>query len=194
MQKHVEEKLECAQGIMRKGGMRQLKASWPWTELSNRVRVLCFRYRPPKQEAKLDELFRKNWKNSSLVQLFLEYFKDNFCVQVLDGLIWYVLCGICSLNKWSSWRVWSLVSALAAVVLRWWELKILREVRRSHGRIITLDLSRGDFGEGRVGKGCWSWSWWSCWASRRSLLKAWELQQSPKFIQPLEQGVSWGDC
>lgn len=67
--------------------------------------VLCFWYRPPKQEAKLDDLFLKDWRKSSLVQLFLKYLKDSFCVQVLDGLIWYVLCGICSLNKRSSWRV-----------------------------------------------------------------------------------------
>lgn len=33
------------------------------------------------------------------------------------------------------------------------ELNILREVRRAHGRIMTLGLSRGDFGEGRIGRG-----------------------------------------
>lgn len=45
--------------------------------------VLCVCHRPPKQEAKLGELLLKGWKKSSLVQLFLKYLKDNFCVQVL---------------------------------------------------------------------------------------------------------------
>lgn len=32
------------------------------------------------------------------------------------------------------------------------EPNILREVRKAHGRTMTLDLSRGDFGEGRIGR------------------------------------------
>lgn len=32
------------------------------------------------------------------------------------------------------------------------ELNIQREVRKAHGRIMTLDVSRGEFEEGRVGR------------------------------------------
>lgn len=122
LQKHVEEKLKRAQGIRRKGGMRQLKASWPRTELSKWVRCCVFVTDHPNK--------KQSWMNfslrtgRSLVQssYFLNTLKTIFACRCSMVWPWYVLCGICSLNKWSSCRVWSLVSALAAVVLRWWSL------------------------------------------------------------------------
>lgn len=54
----MEEKLDCAQGIIRKGGMKQLKAFCPSTELSNTVRCCAFVTDHPNK--------KQRWMNFSL--------------------------------------------------------------------------------------------------------------------------------
>lgn len=80
--------------------MRPLKTFWPRTESSNRVRSCAFGTDPSSKKQSWMNSSSDDWKKVFQLQvsLFLEYSKDNFGV-LLDGLIWYVLCGICSLNK-----------------------------------------------------------------------------------------------